>query len=115
MMEEVLLVLKDMQERPVDSNTGICRNLAMMMWCTNHRDTTEEEEAQLVKLFRKWPEGTGDGLYPVPSPDCKHPFVAAELYADTDDMWSGLYGESRKRLLAYLIAELESSSLPVTN
>lgn len=62
----------------------------------------------LQQLFRKWPEYSGCHLYPVPSDVLDDLAVDAyyrNLYSNT--MWTGEYGASRRRLLDFIIKELE--------
>jgi hypothetical protein len=57
-------------------------------------------------LFISWPEYSGEPSYPVPH-DTMEP---EEAYLEISDIWEGEYGDSRKRLLAFLIAELQKDT-----
>ena len=60
----------------------------------------------LRELFLLWPEGTGSPTYPVPSPDPGLDRVDAFTVCNgAGTLWVGPYGESRKRLLAYLLEQ----------
>ena len=74
---------------PTDVTKGICSNVS----------------DDLAELFEKWPEFTGDSLFPVPHPQ----YTPHDAYMKTHDLWIGEYGEARKRLLDFCIAELEKS------
>ena len=73
-------------------------------------DLTYKEEVlvyiTLRELFVLWPEGTGSPTYPVPSPDPDLDRVDAFTVCNgAGTLWVGSYGESRKRLLAFLLEQ----------
>lgn len=62
-------------------------------------------ESVLDAVFIKWPEYSGDVNFPVPASNGKGPLMAASAWL-RHDKWTGEYGESRRRLLQFLIEDL---------
>jgi hypothetical protein len=64
---------------------------------------------QMEELWVRWPEYSGNLVYPVPSPTPQNPtpkpYAAKDAYMQLHH-WIGEYGESRKRLLTWLIHEV---------
>lgn len=101
--QTLLNALRDVKERPY---RGICSSV----WRTVPFDHPHKMEVSqlLDNLFQRWPEFSGNVGYPVP-----HPTLAASsaymmgTYGLNDvSMWRGEYGESRRRLLNWMIDEL---------
>lgn len=64
-------------------------------------------ESQYVKeLFISWPEYSGNIMFPVPSPQGRSP--SAEFALNHDNLWTGEYGASRRRLLDYMIQSVQN-------
>lgn len=56
-------------------------------------------------LSQAWGMHSGDDEYPVPAPDgVESPMY---VYHSTNDMWVGVYGDLRMRLLDFVITQLE--------
>ena len=71
-----------------------------------HYTVKDEVRHELYKLLGKWPEGTGSMAYPVPSPTFGLDRIDAYMvHSSSGTLWIGSYGESRKRLLAYLLEQ----------
>lgn len=101
--QTLLNALRDVKEPPY---RGIC----VIVWRAVPFDHPHKAEVnQLMDdLFLRWPEFSGNIKYPVP-----HPTMAADdaypmgVYGLNDvSMWHGEYGESRRRLLRWMIDEL---------
>lgn len=61
--------------------------------------------AQLMRaLFTTWPEYTGDTHFPVPFGS----WSPSNIYFKAGNLWIGPYGESRLRLLSYMIEQLQA-------
>lgn len=110
-MKELLDALRQLRdEGPRNSREGICWSVNVSLREAGHAPEKRHEALALLQdLCQEWPEFSGDQDYPVPSPFQGR--YASEAYdlADARDMWSELspYGSARRRLLAFLIAELE--------
>ena len=86
-----------------DRHAGICKSVNPFR--------TYKEQCELAELFRKWPEGTGSGTFPVPHHGYKGNKTAGDAYMDAlnkRDLWNPLYkyGRARRRLLTWLINQL---------
>ena len=92
-------------QKTVESNqasTGIC-DLFTKALLSKDYDLRVELAKELRNLMRKWPEYSGDAVFPVPAPDGSCPetyYVRAKTLWGFDD-----YGRARRRLLTWLIAE----------
>lgn len=110
--KQILLaaLLKIQEEGPSEPVEGICYNVEMATFHTEGADDVMMFDI-MSNLFRQWPEYSGNDLFPVPYTEdgerCADPDSA--FYA-IDNLWEGEYGDSRKRLLAFLIAELQKDS-----
>jgi hypothetical protein len=60
---------------------------------------------KLDRLFERWPDYSGSRDYPVPS--ARSDLTAAQAYDMADNLWVGQYGDMRKALLDFCIAEVE--------
>ena len=91
----LLIKLKDMVEKNEhDESAGICGNVEYQI--KDFFDATE----YLKTAFEQWSEYSGDCYFPVPSFSALSP---DDEYIDKWDLWVGEYGESRKRLLDFLL------------
>lgn len=102
---ELLRALINIQEEldaGVRNRRGLCFIIAYESECRY----TIECGKLLHDYFEKWPEFSGSLAYPVPSPDkC---YSAEEYFLDRRvGKWTGEYGASRRRLLDWLIQQLE--------
>lgn len=61
---------------------------------------------EFARLYKKWPEYSGNPTYPVPSPDGKYTPEQAFDYT-CEDKYAGEYGAARMRLLNWCIEELQ--------
>lgn len=57
----------------------------------------------MLDLAKAWPEHSGRHVYPVRDANCEIPRVAFEHAHVTGTMWTGEYGDARRRLLDWLI------------
>jgi hypothetical protein len=93
----------------LDPSCGICIPILNRMTMNGIRASVALEE--LSYLMRGWPEYSGINGYPVKAPsdwagwqgEVPAAYAAYWHYKTFDAMWVGEYGESRKRLLTYLI------------
>lgn len=105
--QTLLNVLLNVEELP---SRGIC----YVVWrkVPPYHPHGAEVNLLLDSLFLRWPEFSGNIKYPVP-----HPTMAAvDAYMmgvyglNGVSMWHGKYGESRRRLLNWMISELEAET-----
>lgn len=85
-------------EHELDS--GICIQVRGLV----HASETDKVYRRLRTLMNKWPEASGDPAFPVPS-ESMLPHLAYHRFK----RWNpgSAYGQARRRLLAWLIAELQ--------
>ena len=88
---------------------GICEQVSQALDHIGYEDR-KRAWVKLTDLFTEWPEGTGSPTYPVPSPDPGLDPGLDRVDAFTEHvgegtLWVGPYGESRKRLLAFLLEQ----------
>lgn len=88
-----------------DPYQGICHNL-QSVFMLRYPEVDWVTAVCLSAL--DWPEHSKVFCYPVPA--AGEPALAA-YFAD-EDVWSGPYGESRKRLCIYLAEKFEKDGLP---
>ena len=108
---ECLQELKHGLRHPRTVATAICYHLHGH-W--THYKTPRGDEL-LHHLFRTWPEGSGSAHYPVPRPDGATDYggiIFYQLYG-FEGRWTGKYGESRRRLLDWMIQTLEEQSIHI--
>ena len=83
---------------------GLCEHIIA---CSSDPDEGFAIRNALRQCFRLWPEYSGDPAYPVPSPDGdEDDEYDAECAYDQLNLWTGAYGEARKRLLDFIIQTL---------
>ena len=85
---------------------GICYNLRSVLMLRHPE--VEWVEAVCYSAL-DWPEHSGVHGYPVPAVGEN---TIAAYFAD-EDVWSGPYGESRKRLCIHLAEKFEKDGLPL--
>lgn len=94
---DALLHLK--QYGPVEDICGICYNVELLFE-TNHHDFNSTQFDLITQpIFKMWPEFSGEIHYPVPGGMYAFDFAPGSL-------WVGEYGQSRLRLLDFMIQEL---------
>lgn len=87
-----------------DANHGLCDHIKA---CSSDHNERVAIQNALRQCFRLWPEYSGDPAYPVPSPDGdEDDEYDAECAYDQLNLWTGAYGEARKRLLDFIIQTL---------
>lgn len=103
----LLNALLSIEENVPDRGLGIYPNMDIVTDCNLRL------QWQFEAIAKKWPHYTGNDRYPVPSPyettaieEYQWRIQQGYLYSD-GDMWSGRYGQLRKDLLAFVIAELK--------
>lgn len=84
---------------PIQLKYGICYHLYSMFRFRSVRYV----EFIPQYLCKEWPEWSGDTGHPIVHPD----HSAREAFYLCEDLWSGEYGASRKRLCKFLAEELE--------
>jgi hypothetical protein len=90
--QKLKAALADLKGR---SYVGLCSNLLNQIPLDDHIPASMYKE-----VYSAWPEFSGDVQYPVPSPLNVAPYIA---YRNEPNMYSGEYGEARKRLLDFII------------
>lgn len=104
------ILLKIQKEGPTCPEEGICYNVEFSSDAVPDADVLEMNHI-MDNLFRVWPEFSGNDLFPVPYTEdgerCADPDSA---FYGTDDLWIEEYGDTRKRLLAFMIDELQKDS-----
>lgn len=101
----LLTALLQIQQEVLVPGEGICYNVEMATFNTEGADDLAMNQ-RMSAAFPEWPEFSGDLRYPVPYQDCD----PMTVFHGTDLLWEGEYGGSRKRLLSFLIAELQEKS-----
>jgi hypothetical protein len=86
-----------------DRHVGICKSVGPFL--------TRREQSELIELLRRWSEGTGFGVFPVPAHEYKNCTTAGRAYSEASwdgNMWNPFYkyGRARRRLLTWLINQL---------
>lgn len=84
---------------------GICHNLRSVFML---RYPEVDWVTAVCHSALDWPEHSGVLGYPVPAVGN----TAGAAYFEAEDMWSGPYGESRKRLCIHLAEKFEKDGLP---
>lgn len=87
---------------------GICY-LAVGKYVTYNRGTDSVPAyhyAWLKEAYTRWPEYSGNDIYPVPAPDVPGVSTPQEAFGYLHP-WHGEYGDTRKRLLVWLIERAE--------
>ena len=104
MKTELHLALLEVR-KAVESNqfaTGICDLFSKALLGKDHNLHVKLSK-ELRNLMRKWPEYSGDAVFPVPASDGNCPEIS---YVRAKNLWGfDDYGRARRRLLAWLIAE----------
>ena len=86
--------------------TGIC-DIVSKSLLNLDPDTSLKVRIKLDGLMRKWPEYSGDAIFPVPAPEDGCP-ETCYLRASPAEMWGyGDYGRARRRLLVWLIEKTQ--------
>lgn len=101
---EILVQLKYSEVKP---KTGICSYVEDRLMII----TSDPEWSQVYRwwinrsrgFFWSWPEFSGSDVFPVPGPAGYDPTAAYEFF----DKWYGEYGESRMRLLDFIISKFQ--------
>ena len=87
---------------------GICTLVSTALCEQAHMDQDDVENCmELMKsLWKRWPEYSGERMYPVP-----HPSASAWEAFGTSWKWTRLtrYGRARRRLLDWLIQRTEGT------
>lgn len=100
-MTTLLDRLRDLRDNgPTMLNHGICPHVCLSR-------SSGQERAAFDAAVRSWPEFTGRLGYPVPHPSIDSP-VSAYHNSELGDLWSGAYGDARRRLLDHIIAEMDA-------
>lgn len=98
----LLTALLQIQQEVLVPEEGICTNVEMATFSIQGADDLAMITI-MADIWKNWPEFSGHGRYPVPfkDRDPKDTFHAAF------SMWESTYGESRRRLLNFLIEQLQ--------
>lgn len=86
---------------------GICDNV-MDIWedLLLEDDLTVRHRITRDAMFETWPEFSGCKTHPVPSVFPGN--TPIQVFRNTSNMWDGEYGAARRRLLDYMIEQLEA-------
>lgn len=110
-------ILKDIEAGNRNPHKGICGNVQDKLDCTYGVSESVYRDWIYVQnnIFNKWPEFSGNIIYPVPLrlfwviP--VDPALGFNPMFNGLNRWSGQYGRARKRLLRFIIEELDEKSL----
>lgn len=106
--QALLDALRDLRDNGPRRGRGICEEVLYWRCIDRPSDISQAVgEATLGSIMRRWPENSGDSDYPVPAADGGSPLVAFNR-AGPVGRWTGPYGDSRRRLLAFCIDTLEA-------
>lgn len=106
----LLNVLKDLRVRvEIDPRASDLRSICAHISDVKRPDGVDYFAVDKIvhDLFQAWPEFSGHRSFPVPHPTGGRVMSIYYLAASHDMMWVGEYGASRKRLLNYMIEQLE--------
>lgn len=108
---DLLYQLRDAVAMGHYASKGICRALEIISEQSGPQMDRRVLTDRLHALFQRWPEYSGSKVFPVKTPAGDGRGFSA--HAIRGRMWSesSAYGRSRRRLLAFLIAELEQEPL----
>ncbi|MNR00182.1 hypothetical protein D3C85_1159470 [compost metagenome] len=104
---DTFLVLKNKGETGSDDlHLGICSEVEHIICDSLHASVCYDDVIEFVEIwlddtFPKWPEYSGNLVYPVPFKNMDPKDAYNNL-----DCWLGEYGETRIRLLDFLIEQL---------
>lgn len=101
----LLTALLQIQQEVLVPGEGICYNVEMATFNTEGADDLAMNQ-RMATIWHTWPEFSGNSRYPVPYKDCD----PMTTFHGFDGQWEGEYGDTRKRLLSFLIAELQKES-----
>lgn len=92
------------EHEPTDYTFGVCSLISGFT-----KEKTDEEADQLrdkvQEIISNWPEHSGSMDYPVPHPTMN----PKEAFTNIQNVWENSpYGDARRRLLHFVIAELNS-------
>ena len=93
-------------------HSGICNGLSCLIDRDEAIDLGMDGYDLVEVLSPHWPEYSGVRLYPVPHPEVSAQ-AALDLYSieGPSPLWTGVYGDTRMRLLDFLITVCERGSL----
>lgn len=94
-----LIQIKEQGPRAIEH--GICDNVEFVV-----EEGYSTFGPILKRLFKSWPEYSGSLTFPVKHPD-KTPH---DGFINSYNLWEGEYGAARKRLLTYLIENLQQGT-----
>lgn len=110
--KQILLatLLKIQTEGPTCTEEGICYNVEIALASMSDVDDPAISN-HMDNLFQQWPEFSDNLLFPVPyTEDGEHCADPDSAFYATDNLWVDEYGDTRKRLLAFMIDELQKDS-----
>ena len=106
-----ILTLRDLAKPgsiPARRHCGICSNLRLHALDHTPWSAVVAEAAAwsavVAEAAASWEEFSGDFEFPVP-----HDELEAELAYDTENLWEGAYGDSRRRLCLHVAQWLEDN------
>ena len=105
----LLAALLKIQKEVLVPGEGICYNVEIATFNTEGADDLAMNRI-LSDIWSGWPEFSDDDRYPVPYIEADESFDPCSAFHSTDDLWADEYGDSRKRLLSFLIAELQKDT-----
>lgn len=105
----LLAALLKIQKEVLTPNAGICFNVEMATFSTQGADDLAMLGI-MSRIWNTWPEFSGKNEYPVPYIQDGEPCDPVRAYTTIDNQWTDQYGEARKRLLAFLIAQLQKDT-----
>ena len=105
----LLAALLQVQKEGRTPTEGICFNVEMATFSTQGADDLAILRI-MTSIWSTWPEFSGSSAYPVPYIQDGEDCDPVRAYHAVDDKWTDQYGASRKRLLAFLIAQLQKDT-----
>lgn len=120
----ILEALRDLRDTPApDVWQGICGFVEGWLYAEYADDEYDNEYEQVDPyeefwdatkrvFFQTWPERSGDLVFPVSIADGRSPQAQYDNALRNDTTWEGEYGEARKGLLLYLVAEYSALRMP---
>jgi hypothetical protein len=105
----LLAALLQIQQEPLVPGEGICFNVEMATFSVPGADDLAMINL-MADIWNTWPEFSGYTDYPVPYVEDGESFDSELAFHNTDDLWADEYGAARKRLLSFLIAELQKDT-----
>lgn len=109
-----LAALKAVRVHVAETDVGICANMNVELHAQDLRELARAANGLLQDMWLRWPKYSGSVYYPVAPYGTPNRDNAVDVYLDnTIPKWGdNPYGNARRELLDWLIAELEREAQP---